>query len=318
MPDVSEMLLELRDVTKTFQGAGEQVVACDHVSLAVEAGRSLALVGESGSGKSTLARVAVGLVAPDPGGSVRLFGHEVTGARPAELRKLYARVQMVFQNPAESFNPRRRLGESIVDAARGAGVSRRDARARLPRLLSEVGLDASYAARYPSEVSGGECQRAGIARALAFDPDLVICDEATSALDVLVQSQITDLLRDLCDARGLTLLFICHDLAVARMVCDDVAVMLRGRVVERGPSNQVIGHARHPYTQLMEASVFPSDPRTGWTIPRVSERETSDEPAAGCPFSSRCPHAKVHCLEQRPPLAPVALGHEVACWEEQD
>ncbi len=306
-------VLEVRDVTKTFDTPDAHIVACNHVSLSINQGQSLALVGESGSGKSTLARMITGLLAPDSG-SIKILDQQVVGAKRAQLREIYRHVQMVFQNPVESFNPRRTLGASIIDAAANVGVSKAEARSRVPELLSEVGLPAEYALRYPSQVSGGECQRAAIARAMMFDPELIICDEATSALDVLVQAQIIDLINDLRKRRGMSLLFICHDLAVARAVSDDVAVMLGGRIVECGKSLQIIGHASHPYTQLMEASVFPTTPDADWKIPTIAEQNQN----SGCPFYSRCAEGDVRCARECPALKQIGQQdehHFVACWK---
>lgn len=275
----------------------------------------MALVGESGSGKSTFARIICGLERPDSG-TVEVAGTPVTGASAKQMRTVYRQLQMVFQNPVDSFNPRRTLEHSIVDAAANVGMDRKQALQMIPRLLEEVGLPPSYASRYPAQVSGGECQRAAIARAIAFKPKLLICDECTSALDVLVQSQIIDLLNGLRSSRHLSLLFICHDLAIVPRIADDVAVMLSGSIVEHGPAAQVIGHAQHPYTQLMRASVFPTKPHTGWRIPAITERSAGKKkPAGGCPFYSRCPHAKDACAQEMPPSRETAPGHHVRCWE---
>lgn len=289
------------------------------MNLTLEAGRSLALVGESGSGKSTLARIICALEKPDSG-EVEILGKPVIGISKKDLRNVYKHVQMVFQNPSDSFNPRRKLGESIIDAAANAGIDDKTAHERIPSLLAEVGLPAAYADRYPSQVSGGECQRAAIARAMAFGSELLICDESTSALDVLVQSQIINLLNDLRTTHHVSLFFICHDLAIVRDVADDVAVMLRGNIVERGPVDKVIGKAVHPYTQLMQLSVFPTKPHTGWRIPHVEERpvEFAGEKAlSGCPFYARCPQATDVCASQMPPSIEVSDRHYVSCWHVQ-
>ncbi|MGI6032655.1 MAG: ABC transporter ATP-binding protein [Coriobacteriales bacterium] len=309
-------LLEIRDVTKTFAAQESPLVANSHINLTIERGKSLALVGESGSGKTTLARIVCGLDEPDSG-TVHILGTPLTSARAKEKRTLYRHLQMVFQNPVDSFNPRRKLGQSILDAAANAGVAAAEARARLPHLLEEVGLPTSYAERYPSQVSGGECQRAAIARALAFGPELLVCDECTSALDVLVQSQIIELLNRLRTTTQVTLLFISHDLAVVSSVADEVAVMLKGHIVEYGPVNEVLRAAKHPYTQLMSASVFPTEPKSGWQIPVIEEREVKTDasaPFTGCPFSSRCPKASERCAHELPADHEVASGHLVKCW----
>lgn len=253
---MAEPILDISHVSKTFRKAGTAVHACQDVSLSVYAGKSLALVGQSGSGKTTLARMIVGLESIDTG-SIRVCGIDVGHASASDMRHVYKHVQMVFQNPIASFNPRKTLGTSIVEGASNAGVSADEARQRVPELLQKVGLPASFAARYPSQVSGGQCQRAALARALAFRPDLIICDEATSALDVLVQAEILRLIKHLQQHEHISFLFICHDLAVAEQVSDSIAVMLDGRIVEQGPSADVIAHPTHPFTRLLKSSVFP-------------------------------------------------------------
>jgi oligopeptide transport system ATP-binding protein len=312
----TRLLLDVQQVTKTFSVHGSETIANRQVSLSMREGESVALVGESGSGKSTLARIICGLEHPDSG-QVRLLDVPVVGASAAELRAVYRKVQMVFQNPVESFNPRRKLGASILDAARHAGMDKARAQELLGRLLDEVGLPRSYADRYPSQVSGGECQRAAIARALALDPKLIICDECTSALDVLVQSRIVELLNRLRASRGIAMLFVCHDLALVPRIAERTVVMLSGVIVEQGFSSELIDEPRHPYTQLMRSSVFPARPDEGWSIPTIVEREsTSDAEGSGhgCPFWSRCPHAMERCEHELPELAKEAPGHFVRCW----
>lgn len=260
-------IVEKHDDSESQSG----VIACDGVSLSIQRGRSLALVGESGAGKSTLARMACGLLTSDSG-TISVAGLQVTGAHGSRLREVYRHVQMVFQNPVESFNPRRRLGESIIDGAQNAGISRSEAKSRVPKVLSDVGLPTDIANRYPSQVSGGQCQRAAIARAMTFEPDLIVCDEATSALDVIVQARIVKLLNDFRAQKDVSLLFICHDLAVASEVSDDIAVMRDGKIVECGATPEVIAHPKHPYTRLLEESVFPSAPDHDWKIPSFDNR----------------------------------------------
>lgn len=307
-------LLEIDDVVKVYRSSGAETRANDHVSLSVERGRSLALVGESGSGKSTLAHIICGLETPDSG-EVRILGTSMTKASTRKKREIYRHVQMVFQNPADSFNPRRKLGRSILDAAQNAGVDERAAAQKLPELLESVGLPASYTDRYPSQVSGGECQRAAIARAIAFGAELVVCDECTSALDVLVQSQIIELLNKLRHESDVSLLFICHDLAIVPDIADEVAVMLKGKVVEHGPAAEVIENPQHPYTQLMKASVFPTRPDTRWRIPEIGEQVKGGRaPLSDCPFYERCPQVKETCARELPEDVVTGEGHAVRCW----
>ncbi len=245
-----EKILEVQNLTKTFYKNKIPLRAVDGVSFEVRAGECLGLVGESGCGKSTIARLITHLTPPD-GGSVLLNGRETLDLRGKEERKLYRDIQMVFQTPQDSFDPRRRLGDGIIESLRNQGVPKKRARERMYELLAMAELDGEFADRYPHEVSGGQCQRAAIARALAPDPKLIICDEATSALDVTVQAQIVELLEKLRKEQGLSLLFICHDLALVQRMCDRVEVMYKGRIVERGVPDEVICHPKEAYTQML-------------------------------------------------------------------
>ena len=251
---MSEAVLELRDVTKRFEvRGGEAVVAVDGVSFTVEAGSCVALVGESGCGKSTIAQMVCGLE-PPTSGSVVVAGHETSAGRGAGFgrraeRRGPSEVQMVFQHPQSSFDPRRTLGDGVCEPLRIGGASATQARTRAAELFSSCGLGEDLLDRYPSGVSGGQCQRAAIARALAADPRLIVCDEPTSALDVTVQAQMLDLLRDVRAASGVAYLFICHDLALVQGFCERVLVMRRGKIVEEGPAEEVLFRPRHPYTR---------------------------------------------------------------------
>ncbi len=251
---MTEPLLIVENLTKTFRADGREFAALKGVSLRLDPGETLGVVGESGSGKSTLARLICRFDEPD-GGTIRLAGEDITHARPRELRAVYRRVQMVFQSPAGSFDPRRTLGDGIGESLRSAGLPRAERAARVAALLARCGLPAEFASRYPHQVSGGECQRAAIARALAPGPRLLVCDEATGALDVTVQRQIMTLLTELRRADGLSCLFICHDLALAQSFCDRLMVMRDGLVVETGPADEVINFPRNDYTRrLVEAA----------------------------------------------------------------
>lgn len=248
--EAMEKVLEVKNLTKTFYKNKIPLKAADDVSFDVRAGECLGLVGESGCGKSAIARIITHLIPPD-GGSVLLNGRETLDLRGKEERKLYRDIQMVFQTPQDSFDPRRRLGDGIMESLRNQGVSKKQARARMRELLAMAELDAEFADRYPHEVSGGQCQRAAIARALAPGPKLIICDEATSALDMTVQAQIVELLEKLQKEQGLSLLLICHDLALVQKMCSRVAVMYQGRIVERGVPDEVIRHPKEAYTQML-------------------------------------------------------------------
>ena len=243
-----ENLLEVQDLTKIFgAGGGRPVTAADHVTFSLRAGEALGLVGESGCGKSTLARMIARLLEPTAG-AVFLEGEEITKLRRRALRPVYRKMQMVFQSPAGSFDPRRTLGHGIAESLENRGLSRGERQARTARLLERCGLPADFAGRYPHEVSGGQCQRAAIARALAAEPRLLICDEATSALDVTVQQQILELLGEL-RRDGLSILFICHNLALVQSFCDRVLVMRAGKIVEAGNAADVIAAPRTDYTR---------------------------------------------------------------------
>lgn len=250
-----EKLLEVKELKKTFYKHKIPFAAVDDVSFDLTRGECLGLVGESGCGKSTIAKIITHLTAPDTG-SVLLEGVETLYLRGKQERELYTKIQMVFQTPQDSFDPRCSLGDGIMESMRNRGIKRAEAKERMYELLDMVELDREFASRYPHEVSGGQCQRAAIARALAPDPELMICDEATSALDVTVQAQIVELLQKLQREKGLSLLLICHDLALVQRLCDRVLVMYQGKVVEQGVPDEVIRHPEEEYTKILVNSVF--------------------------------------------------------------
>lgn len=250
-----EKILEVKNLRKTFYKSRSLFPAVEDVSFHLMRGECLGLVGESGCGKSTTARLIAGLLEPDRG-SVRLEGEEILGLKGKKKQAVYTKLQMVFQTPQDSFDPRCTLGDGIMESMRNRGMKKDQARERMYRLLEQVELDWSFGERYPHEVSGGECQRAAIARALAVDPRLVICDEATSALDVTVQAQIVELLKRLQKERKLSLLFICHDLALVQHMCQRVLVMYQGKIIEQGTPDEVIQHPREAYTRTLVDSVL--------------------------------------------------------------
>ena len=251
-----EPLLSVRDLCKTFRSDGKpDVFAVQHVSFDLFPGEILGIVGESGSGKSTLAKCVTRLHDPTSG-TVALLGRDITRADPAQMREAYRSMQMIFQNPNGSFDPRRTLGWSAAECLRARGVPTEERRRIVVRLFSECGLDEELVRRYPHEVSGGQCQRAAIARALSADPQILICDEATSALDATVQKQIVELLERLRREKGLALLFICPNLALVQQFCDRVLGMREGRVVEEGRPDDVIAAPRHEYTRKLIDSVL--------------------------------------------------------------
>ena len=250
-----QKILEVHNLKKTFYKNKVPFAAVGGISFSMNKGECLGLVGESGCGKSTTAKIITHLVKPDEG-SVLLNGEETLRLKGKALKDLYSRIQMVFQTPQDSFDPRCTLGDGIMEGMRNHGMSRRQAKERMLELLEMVDLDSGFARRFPHEVSGGQCQRAAIARALAMNPELIICDEATSALDVTVQAQIIELLKKLQREQGMSLLLICHDLALVQNMCDRVIVMYRGQIVEEGTPDDVICHPREEYTKILVESIF--------------------------------------------------------------
>lgn len=259
-------VLEVQNLKKTFYNGKTAFQAVRGVSFQVEQGQCFGLVGESGSGKSTIAKMITLLEKPDDG-KIFLNGREITCRSQREKRHFYREMQMVFQTPADSFNPRICLGRAVMEPMLHYGFSKAAAKERMYELLERVGLDEEYAKRYPHQVSGGECQRAAIARAVSVNPRLLICDEATSALDVSVQEQIAKLLLRLKEEWNLSILLISHDLALVQQMCDYMAVMQEGSVVEEGIPDKVIEETQNPYTRLLVDSVFPMDPDSDWKIP---------------------------------------------------
>jgi len=315
-------LLSIENLVKTYQqgqGAFHRRVALravDGVTLAVQRGETLALVGESGAGKSTVARCVVRLEDPEHG-RIRYDGQEIGPLRGPALRAFRRRVQIVFQDPHGSLNPRMRVGTAVREPlevhhlARGAAADQ-----RVAELFREVGLDPDHRRSYPHELSGGQRQRVGIARALAVGPELLVLDEPVSALDVSVQAQVLALLRDLQTRRGLTYLFVAHDLAVVRQMADRVAVMYLGRIVEEAPAAQVFADPRHPYTRALLAAVPTPDPTAPRPRPALQdEAPPTTDPMSGCPLYARCPDPRreARCDGVRPELREVAPGHLAAC-----
>ena len=253
---MAEPILSVKGLTKTFKLQGrEDVHAVRDVSFDLFPGETLGVIGESGSGKTTLVNLITGLL-PATSGTVMLDGLEVTKCRGRELRRAWKKMQVVFQTPTESFDPRCTLGDGICESMRNNGVSKADALRRAGELLELCGLPKEFAARYPHEVSGGQCQRAAIARALAIEPKLLICDEATSALDVTIQAEIIELLTELRQKLDMSILFICHDIALVQQFCDRVVVMYRGEIVEQGVPSEVIASPKNAYTKDLIDSIL--------------------------------------------------------------
>jgi len=320
-PSSNTPQLEVRDLVKHYTArsllgrAAPPVRAVDGVSFTLGRGETLGLVGESGCGKTTVGRTIIRLQEPTSGRAL-LDGTDIFTLGPDALRAFRRRVQMIFQDPYGSLNPRMMVGDAIAEGMEIHRIGTRpQRRSRVATLLEEVGLDASYATRYPHEFSGGQRQRIGIARALAVEPELIICDEPVSSLDVSVQAQVLNLLTDLQRARRLSYLFIAHDLAVVRQVADRIAVMYLGRIVETGAADKVLGAPRHPYTVALrsavpEASIVP----TAGRIVLGGDPPSPAAPPPGCAFHTRCFHPRrdERCRTERPELRPLA-GVQVAC-----
>ncbi len=308
--------LAIRDLHVHFPGRKRLAVrAVDGVSFEIAAGETLGLVGESGCGKSSLSNAVVGLVAATSG-SIEIQGQQVVGANRAALRHMRANVQMVFQDPATSLNPRMTIGAAIAEPLLVRGLATGAAlRLRVEALLEEVGLRPEHAGRMPHQFSGGQRQRVVIARALALRPALLVCDEPVSALDVSVRAQILNLLVDLQSRLKMATLFVSHDLSVVRHVCDQVAVMYLGRLVERAPAAELFATPRHPYTRALLASVPDPDPivqRAKSRVPLSGEIPNPANPPPGCRFHTRCPIAADLCRTAEPAWRRVG-GGDVAC-----
>ena len=252
---MDDVILEAQHLKKVFMSGKKSMTAVDDVSFELRQGECLGIVGESGSGKSTIVKMITHLQSITEG-NVILKGKDITNVKGKELREVYKDIQMVFQMPMESFDPRRTLGDGIGESRRNMGLSRKETRERVEKLLERCGLDKEYADRYPHQVSGGQCQRAAIARALAVEPSVLICDEATSALDVTVQKQILKLLMELKQKENFSFLLICHDLALVQAFCDRVLVLYHGETVESGTPDEIINHPKMDYTKKLIDSVL--------------------------------------------------------------
>jgi len=319
-------LVRAQDLAKTFDVSApwlnrvlerkprQLLHAVDGVSFDIERGQTLALVGESGCGKSTVARLLVGLYAPTRGGLV-FDGRDAHAAyRSADALQLRRRIQMIFQDPYASLNPRWVVQDIVGEPLKEHGllIGKAELEQRVGELLVSVGLSAQDMAKYPHQFSGGQRQRISIARALATQPEFLVCDEPTSALDVSVQAQVLNIMKDLQREQGLTYLFISHNLAVVRHVSDQVGVMYLGRLVELAGKHQLFGEPRHPYTRML-LDAIPKMHDTGRArTPVRGEVPNPLDPPAGCAFHPRCPHANARCKAERPQLLPVG-GIRIAC-----
>jgi peptide/nickel transport system ATP-binding protein len=308
-------LLDVQNLVVEYAVGGKTLHAVSNVSLQVARGETLGLVGESGCGKSTLGRAVLQL-RKAVSGRVLFDGQDLTAMQGDTLRRMRQRVQLIFQDPIASLNPRRRIGDIIAEPLVIAGVKDAKKRQQLVHdVLSAVGLDPSLViGRLPHEFSGGQCQRICIARALVLNPEFIICDEPVSALDVSIRAQILNLLEEMKARYGLTLLFIAHDLAVVKAVSDRVAVMYLGRLCEVGPSEQLFAHPAHPYTALLIEAIPVPDPdvRPAESV-AVGEPPSPISPPSGCRFRTRCPRADQKCTDEVPELREVAPEQFAAC-----
>ena len=311
----SPTLLQVENLVVEYPMGSRTVHAVSGLSLSVARGETLGLVGESGCGKSTLGRAVLQLRRPTAG-KVLFDGTDLTRLAPEAMRLMRRRMQLIFQDPIASLNPRRRIGDIVAEPLLIHGVADRAQRERLVReVLAAVGLDPDQTMdRLPHEFSGGQCQRVCIARALIVEPALVVCDEPVSALDVSIRAQILNLLEDMKRRYGLTLLFIAHDLAVVKAVSDRIAVMYLGRLCEVGPTQALFATPAHPYTRLLLDAIPVPDPavRPAINVP-VGEPPSPIAPPSGCRFRTRCPRADALCADRMPELRPLGGGQFVAC-----
>ena len=309
-----EILLEVTDLVKHFNVPRGVVRSVDGVSFSIRRGETLGLVGESGCGKTTAGRTIIRLY-DVTSGSVKWKGHELASLSQKEMIPYRKELQMIFQDPYASLNPRMTVGDIVIEPMVIHGVPRDERIDRMRRLLSIVGLNSEHANRYPHEFSGGQRQRIGIARALAVEPECIICDEPISALDVSIQAQIVNTLEDLQRDLGLTYLFIAHDLSMVKHISDRVAVMYLGNIVEVAESNELYTNPLHPYTQSLLSAIPVPDPDKSDARKRiqlVGEVPSPIDPPSGCKFHTRCPRAFDRCGVEAPRLA--GGEHQCACW----
>jgi oligopeptide transport system ATP-binding protein len=328
MTPAPDTLIEIKDLKKTFSIATGlfskklRLTALENINFSVKKGETLGIVGESGCGKSTLGRCILQLIAPDEG-QVLWLGQDLTRVPAEEMRKRRADLQIIFQDPLASLNPRMTVGEIIEDPLRTLKpeLKKEERRARVFKIMEAVGLLPEMINRYPHEFSGGQAQRIGIARALITEPKLIVCDEPVSALDVSIQAQILNLLSELKDEFGLTLIFISHNLSVVRHVSDRILVLYLGRIVELATGDEIYEDPKHPYTRALLTAVPIPDPKLARlrNIDALKgEIPSPINPPSGCTFRTRCRFAQPRCAEIRPPLETLEGGRLVACirWQE--
>lgn len=310
------VILQIKNLTKKFAAeGGKMLTACDNVTLNAYAGQTLGIIGESGCGKSTLVRTIL-QIHPASGGEVIFDGQDILKLRGEAARQNRRKIQMVFQDPAAAFNPKMKVKEIVCEPLLNFGlIKKSEVDAKAAELLRMVELPEDFKDRYPHNMSGGQRQRLGIARALSLEPKIVVCDEATSALDVSVQEKICELLVRLQKEKGITYLFICHDLGLVDLMCHQIAVMYLGNIVEYiGYGRRISTEGMHPYTKALMKSVFKVDFKPGEKIePLESEIPSPLDLPKGCPFQSRCGQCMEICRSVKPELKEVVPGHFAAC-----
>ena len=309
-------LVQVKDLCKYFQVSRTGTLkAVDGVTFDIYKGETVSLVGESGCGKSTTGRCMIRLYEPTKG-QVIYDGKDITKLNKAERKEFCKKVQMIFQNPYASLNPRMTVKEIVGEGLRQHGVSQKEADAKVEQLLKTVGLNKDHMSRFPHEFSGGQRQRVGIARALSVDPEFIICDEPISALDVSIQAQVINMLKELQESMGLTYLFIAHDLSVVKYISDRVVVMYLGTIVETAETEELYANPVHPYTQALLSAIPEADPdraKSNERIPIKGEIPSPINPKDCCRFAGRCQYATERCHCEMPKLREVAPGHMAAC-----
>ena len=303
---------------KMFSRHKRTLKAVDGVSFGIERGRTFGLVGESGCGKTTVGRTIVRLYTPTDG-AIYYDGNDIAKLDNKQIAPYRRKMQMIFQDPYASLDPRMTVGDIIAEPIRAHKLYSKDSecKERVRELIATVGLKPDHIARYPHEFSGGQRQRIGIARALASNPEFIVCDEPISALDVSIQAQVVNELEELQASLGLTYLFVSHDLSMVRHISHDVGVMYLGHMVEMAPVEELFAHMQHPYTRALLSAVPIADPDLAAKSQRIviqGDVPTPIDPPSGCPFRTRCPYAQDICAKQRPEMRDIGGGHYCACY----
>ena len=316
MSNSSSPLLEVKNLKKYFKTPKGMLHAVDDVSFTIDRGRTLGVVGESGCGKSTTGRAILRIVEPTEG-EILFDGEDIRSLGKDQMRRMRTRMQIIFQDPFSSLNPRKTVSETIAEPLKLNGIitDKGKRMERVAEIMEIVGLAERLYNAYPHELDGGRRQRIGIARALALNPQFIVCDEPVSALDVSIQAQILNLMDELQEKMGLTYMFITHDLSVVHYFADDIAVMYLGRLIEKAPAKELFRNPVHPYTQaLLSAIPVPSIHNQRKRILLKGEIPSPVDPKPGCRFASRCPYASSRCHSEEPQLKEIAPGHFNACF----